>query len=414
MGDNRQQLGDQQLKEGTDSKVGVSDEARGEVGDGMEQQSKGVKDYYQARKDGMRDASTVEHLPPQPEFFDSKAALSDHTVSQPVEAKVDKDQQGRPTEITYPDGTSNKVEYGPDGNPNKMHNRYGSTWEKKDGVWTRYKDGQKVDDEIGNIMVTKDGTIVGTRKDGSVEMMKHPDGSTTEFGEDGQSQMSRNIDKQPTSMTYPDGTTNRIEYGPDGEVRKMQNRDGSTWKKEDGEWNRYDDKGKKLDDQMGDIKVTEDGDIVGFDKDGKVEMIKHPDGGTTHFGEDGTSQVTRDIDHKPTDITYPDGTTNRVDYDEQGNPSELQNRDGSAWKKENGEWNRYEADGKKLDDHLSDIQVTEDGDIVGFKDGKPDIIKHPDGSTTQYGDDGTSQTTKDINGKTISVTHPDGKTERVE
>ncbi len=421
MSDNRQQGGDQQLKEASESKERVSEGVRNETADGMESQSKSVKDYYQARRDGMRDPHTQEILPPQPSFFDSSKELAaEHTIDNSSAVtdnasktgQIERDSEGRPTKITYSDGNSNEIKYGPDGNPSELHTRDGSTWKKEDGEWTRYKDGKKIDDEVGNFQVTKEGDIVATRKDGTPDMIKHSDGSITEFGKDGKSQITRDINERPTSITYSDGSTNKITYDQDGNPTEMHTRDGSTWKKEDGEWNRYKN-GKKIDDPIGDFQVTKEGDIIATRKDGTPDMIKHADGSVTEYGKDGNSQITRDINERPTSITYPDGNTNKITYDKEGNPIEMNTRDGSTWKKENGEWNRYK-DGKKIDDEVGDFKVTKDGDILATrKDGTPDMVKHSDGSLTEFGKDGKSQMTTDSDGKPTSITYPDGNTNKI-
>lgn len=60
--------------EGSDkTAVKTPDAAVQEAKEGKKDLSKSVSDYYQARKDGLRDKYTQENLPPQPEFFDSAA-----------------------------------------------------------------------------------------------------------------------------------------------------------------------------------------------------------------------------------------------------------------------------------------------------------------------------------------------------
>ncbi len=409
MGDNRK-IGDNNMSEKSDSKVAVADAARSESNKGMEDHSNGVKDYYQARKGGLRDAQTKEYLPPQPTFYDSVAVQK---VDGNNNGSIERDASNRPTEITYPDGSKNKIVYGNDGSPKEVDARDGSTYKKENGQWNRYdQNGKQLECEIGDIQTTKEGDICATRKDGSIDAVKHADGSTTEYGTDQHSQITRDADGNPTSITYPDGSTNKVKYDSDGNPSELKARDGSTWKKEGDDWNRYKN-GKKVDDEVGGFQVSKEGDIVSMRKDGSVDAIKHADGSTTEYGNDKNSQITRDIDGRPTSITYPDGSTNKVHYDANGKEDQIDNRDGSTWKKENGEWNRYK-DGKKVDDEVGDINVSKDGDIVASrKDGSVDAIKHPDGSTTEYGNDKHSQITKDINGNPTSITYPDGTTNKV-
>lgn len=416
MGDNRK-IGDTQVQEASDNKVKTPDAAQTESNAGMQELSQGAKDYAQARKEGLRDPHTQELLPPQPEIVDGSDAKAD--LNQPVDAQkapgVDRDSDGRVTSVTYPDGTENRVQYDENGNVSQLDTRDGSTWKKnEEGEWKRTKNGEPVEDSVGDFHVTESGDIVATRKDGSVDMIKHPDGSKTEFSEDGKSQMTRDENDRPTSVTYADGSTNKIKYDENGNVAELHTRDGSTWKKnEDGEWKRTKD-GKPVEDEVGDFQVTEDGDIVALRKDGSVDAIKHRDGSTTEYGTDGNSQMTKDADGRPTSITYGDGTTNKVKYDDNGNVAELSTRDGSTWKKdESGEWKRTK-NGEPVEDEVGDFQVTKDGDIVALrKDGTVDAIKHKDGSKTEFSQDGKSQMTSDSDGRPTSITYPEGHTNKI-
>lgn len=354
------------------------------------------------RKDGSVDA--VKHVD------GSKTEFGKDGTSQ-----MTTDSHERPTSITYSDGSTNKIKYDKDGNVEQVDTKDGSTWKKDDkGEWKRTKDGKPVDDEVGGFHVTEDGDIIATRKDGTPDMVRHRDGSVTEFSKDGDSQMTKDIDGRPTSITYKDGSTNKIKYDENGNVAEVNTRDGSTWKKdESGEWKRTKN-GKPVADEVGDFHVTEDGDIVATRKDGSVDMIKHRDGSTTEYGKDGTSQMTKNMDGRPTSITYPDGGTNKITYDENGKVSQLDARDGTVWKKiEDGEWKRT-RDGKPVDDEIGDFHVTEEGDIVATrKDGSVDMIKHKDGSSTEFTEDGKSSMTKDIEGRPTSITYPDGNTNKI-
>ena len=62
----------EKLEDSTDKTANSTpDAAIEEAKEGKQDLSKSVSDYYQARKDGLRDKFTQENLPPQPEFFDS-------------------------------------------------------------------------------------------------------------------------------------------------------------------------------------------------------------------------------------------------------------------------------------------------------------------------------------------------------
>src|SRR5262249_35625234 len=52
-----------------------------------------------------------------------------------------------------------------------------------------------------------------------------------------------------------------------------------------------------------------------------------------------TSRVTRDDQNRPAEIQYPDGKTNRIEYDKDGSPSVLHARDGSTMVREGDHWN---------------------------------------------------------------------------
>ncbi len=359
-------------------------------------------DIVAFRKDGSVDA--VKHVD------GSKTEYGTDGTSQ-----MTTDSQDRPTSITYSDGSTNKIKYDKDGNVEELDTKDGSVWKKDDkGEWKRTKDGEPVEDSVGDFHVTKDGDIIATRKDGTPDLVKHKDGSVTEFGEDGQSQMTKDIEGRPTSITYKDGTTNKIKYDKDGNVEELDTKDGSVWKKnEDGEWKRTKD-GKPVDDEVGEFKVTEDGDIIALRKDGSPDIVKHRDGSVTEFGKDDNSQMTKDLDGRPTSITYPDGSTNKIKYDKDGNVEELDTKDGSVWKKnEEGEWKRTK-DGQPVDDEVGGFQVTKEGDIVATrKDGTVDLVKHPDGSLTEFSQDGKSSMTKDSEDRPTSITYPDGNTNKI-
>jgi YD repeat-containing protein len=286
---------------------GVSDGVKNEVLAGREDLSTETKDYYQARKGGMRDKDTAEHFGAQPEFFDSSAVTdasyigkdgevhagqdddgsivtydeSDGSVSRtnPDQSQVVYDKDGRLTSCTHPDGNTAKMEYDKDGNLNKVKLPDESSWDKnQDGTWDRKDKDGKTLDHVDTIAASKDGDVMLQDEKTGETRVSHLDGSRTLINGDN-SQMTTDADGHVTSVTHPDGKTATVEYGDDGQAKKLNLPDGGHWeKKGESNWQRTDKDGKVLDDLDGTISVSKDGAIVLDDQKSGESQISHLDG----------------------------------------------------------------------------------------------------------------------------------------
>jgi YD repeat-containing protein len=281
---------------------------RDEVDGGREGLSGQTKDYYQARKDGMRDKDTAEHLGAQPEFFDSSEAAADATfigkdgtvyANENADGSIDTydesdgstshtnadqsqvcyDKDGKVTSATHPDGKSVSLEYDKDGGLNKVKLPDEGSWDKsKDGSWERKDKDGKVVDKVDQIDVSKDGDLMLHDEKTGETQVSHLDGSHTVINKD-QSQMTKDADGRVVSLTHPDGKTATVEYDENGREKKFNLPDGGNWeKKDEHHWTRTDKDGKVLDELDGTISVSDGGAIVLDDEKKKSSEISHLDG----------------------------------------------------------------------------------------------------------------------------------------
>src|SRR5262249_44147164 len=181
------------------SKEGLADDVRS----GSADYSKGVKENYKARKDGARDPDTMEHLPPQPTFFDSAAASLD-------KAQVVTDVQDHVTSVTRADdGKTVRMEY-ENGQLNKLRLPNGDEWRQDAKGWTRVdKHGKVVDTLDGSVSVSENGDIVLSDSHTQTTETSHPDGSRSIQYRDG-SGFTKDIAGRVTSVTNADHTTDTM------------------------------------------------------------------------------------------------------------------------------------------------------------------------------------------------------------
>lgn len=395
MGEN-ENIGDKTLDKVSDSKGTDFAVARDEASAGMKDLADNTKDYYAARKGGMRDKYTMEHLGAQPEFFDSSMAAN--RIGGNGDAKggdVHRNASGQPDKVTYPNGDSATIRYDKDHNPTEVKNGDGSrvTKDADGNGWTRYdRNGKKGDHLDGDVTVDNDGTITARGKDGFKEV-ERPDGSsqTTYPDKTVVEEKGGKVD----SVTRPDGSKSEVKYGPDGKPSEITNVDGEhTYKKENGKWNVYDADGNKSDSGMSDVSVNDKGDVVMKGTGGSglpLERTIHPNGDedTKYPHKDGSSTTY----HSKRDATglHPDGTTTNF---KDGSRTETKEDGSSTHYDRNGVVTDTTAAPSSKDWHLDPSQ----GDMnpkrpVYYENGEKDRMKvNPDGSKEiTYNSDGRTE-----------------------
>lgn len=365
----------------------VCQSTRDELRAFSEEQTQGVKDYYVARRNGLRDKDTSEIFGAQPAFYDSSAqgagdgkssdaALNQRAAGQDSSAgEVKSDDRQRVTEVNYPDGSRTSVKYDDQGNAKEVKMAGDRTWKKDGDQWQRHDaKGKVVETFDGDIVVTKDGDVAAITKDGKSTHIKHPDGSETDI--DGQSQSTVDGDGRLRSVTRPNGHTARMDYDQNGSLKEVQLPD-KTFKKEDGVWNEYDQQGKKVGKFDGDFATTKDGDVAVINPD-KSSEVYHRDGSSTNTAAD-KSQVVTGPDGEVTSVTYPNGATNKIQYDSDGSPKQIDHSNGSKLVKEGDHWTEY-RNGKKVGQVDAAIEVKDDGSIVTVDSKGKRTTTHRDGS----------------------------------
>ncbi|HEY9787473.1 MAG TPA: hypothetical protein V6D17_18940 [Candidatus Obscuribacterales bacterium] len=151
------------------------------------------------------------------------------------------------------------------------------------------------------------------------------------------------------------------------------------------------DKGSNLDDKRdyqfapGDLKQD-------------VDESEHPE---------GSPRIERDGD-RVKKITYPNGNTTEIEYDEKGGLKRIiytTDENVETWQKANGAWKRYDKDHKEIPldakEKGLDFEVAPNGDVIATM---------RDGSTIKQNTDGSAVEAHKINGKdcVTKVRYPDG------
>jgi YD repeat-containing protein len=157
-----------------------------------------------------------------------------------------------------------------------------------------------------------------------------------------------------TVIHYPDNTTRQFEYGPDGDIIGITERDGSHWTKgNNGHWTK-DGSDETWD---GTVKVDDKGNVIHIAKNGAVQVDnpsgQHLEVTTLPNGEVGTvkqnpdgSTVTRDDKGRVVQIDYPnDQGSKKFTYDEKGNLKTITETDGTVWTNQgDGTWKSDKGD----------------------------------------------------------------------
>jgi hypothetical protein len=107
-----------------------------------------------------------------------------------------------------------------------------------------------------------------------------------------------------------------------------------------------------------------------------------------------------------TAIDYPSGRVASLDYGDDGELKLIDLQD-SVWRQENGRWNRYKYDGKKIESFEGRMAVTADGDIAKVTSSGEATIYHVDGTRTSVGEDNSSVTVNPA-GKPVGIVDATG------
>lgn len=301
---------------------------------------------------------------------------------------VVKDDQGRVTEVTYPNGQSREFGYGAHGELNRITQPDGRVIIKDGDTW-RYQDGggkPNLDDAkgkqgrelaeairiIGNSRVPDiidpkvgdDGTLTYSSSDGGKHEYK-PDG-TSAHQRDGAT-YTQDINNHTTSIQYANGETRSFGYDKDGQLNKVTDTNGKTYTFQEGRWVGAD--GKPA--QMSNIRVEENGDFSFINKDGQ-NITPHLDR-TSDVENANGSRMHRDADGHVTEVTSSNGkVTRKFEYNDKGQLNSITEADGTVVTRG--------ADGK-WSDGRTDVTLSNDGTLqYTNKDGHI-VLAGTDGQT---------------------------------
>jgi YD repeat-containing protein len=467
--------GDQAITEDLKPKSETPDQAKTEATAGLKDQTKSVVDYYQARKNGMRDKSTFEYLGPQPQIVDDSkgnvkgsegkkdAATTDlkpgetkpAEASKPVDQldrskpadqtdpsraadhsqepgladkakslfqdvpsdavlgsarvmgsqqNIDYDKDFHITKVTSADGKTSEMKYDSKGDLNEVKLPDGNTWKKDKEGWNQFdKNGKQIKHMDGTINVTDEGDVVGLEK-GQIYWRQNHDGSSTVTNKD-HSIVTKDTDGNPTEVIYPDGKRTEVHYNTKGEPLTIK-KDGATYVQESGKWFKEDEHGNRVQEMNGKMTVDKNGDVSFIDKD-KGTITKHTDGSTERKRSDGSEMVT-DINDRVTKLKYPNGNTNEIEYDKNGDPTKIKGGAGDEWVKQGNRWSHKDEHGKEIDHLDGCINVTRSGDIVAVGKDGTFLKQDARGGFTETQKD-KSIVSKDSDGYVTDVVYPNGK-----
>jgi len=313
----------------------------------------------------------------------------------PAEAPpIHKDAQGHVTEVTYPSGLNRKIEWDSEG-VKEVKGNDGYTWKREEGGWSRYdREGNQLKHN-GEVQVSENGDISFLRKDGTGSVV-HRDGSETDITSD-KSRVTTDGNGHVTEISRPDGSTARIDW-KDGNPAQIHLNDGFTYTKQpEGGWRLYDQNGKETGGEPEKIEVKANGDVVFGDGTG-YEITKHRDGSTAgHM----------------TEVTYPSGFKQKIEYDQEGNPTAIKSNDGTTWQKEENGWSCYDQNHNRINQLDGAIKVADNGDLSFLHKDGTGHIEHADESKTTIAADHSKLTT-DRDGHVTEVTLPSGLTRKIE
>ena len=174
-----------------------------------------------------------------------------------------------------------------------------------------------------------------------------------------------------TGVDYPNGRpAHCFDYDVDGNLTGVRDDDGLQWRKEDGKWNQFNDRGQNIN-SADSILVSDSGDMTIGSREGEITIDRLGRG----------SMLMKDSDGRPTEIYYPDGRpSNTITYDDGGNVIQILTDEGFEWRKGANAWEHRSPRGEKI--ATADlIEVTAEGDIAWKSNDGSQVVLSRDGST---------------------------------
>lgn len=348
--------------------------------------------HYNADGENVGTADSVEVTPEGDITWksnDGQEVVLRHDGSSALDERgIERDAQGRVTDVTYPDGTSRHIRY-EGNNPVEVQGPDG-TWKKEADGWNRYDENGNKTSHADDIRVNSEGDV--EVRAGDVAAIHHPDGSTTDVSSDG-SKVTRDDDGRVTRVEYPNGRpASSIEYDHSGNPTRIRGSDNFEWRKEGDVWKHYDADGQEIG-TANSVDVSEDGEISIKSAEAEITIYRNGEG----------AMVLKDSEGRPTDVYYPNGrASNTITYDG-GQPVEIRSDDGTVWKREGDGWKHYTASGEEAGTARS-IEVAENGDITIRSEGDDHITIHHDGTTSGR----MGNLAHDSQGRVTEVHYPDG------
>ncbi len=390
-----EELQEKSLDKATDSKPADSAAAHKEAEAGMKDLSDGTKSYYEARKGGLRDKSTMEYFGNKPTFFDSNMAANQMGKPGDGEAEkvephkyvnCDRNDDDTVKSIKYPDGSKIDIKYDEHKQANEIKDKDG-TWKKDKDGWNHYDEHNKKNMHLnGDVKVDNDGEITFKEKNGYTEKYS-PDGTIAKSGfQDGHTETSKdgrtliedkngnknliNPDRSEvrtdaeghvSSVKHPDGKTTSYKW-ENGKLSEIHNPDGSTMKNEGEYWAKY--KGDQFQGvrDKSDYDVAPNGDLTRTAKDGSQTEVTHPDNSRELKYQNGAEVDYDRNGHVERTVTAA-GKTVRFGYDKQGQLKDILEYDKNGELKEgygksaDGKWYTWEGSNGHPHDSSSKYDV---------------------------------------------------------
>jgi YD repeat-containing protein len=376
-------------------------------------------------------------------------------------SSVERDARGLVTRVVYADGTARQFAYDTDSALEAVTDKDGSTWKLRDAIWIQFGADGSVTGEIweGKIAVDSSGVYLYEDPTDRSRIFERPDGSRLLEDPSGM-RMEADANGQVTAIQYPDSSSRQFHYGSGGDLNRVVDKDGTTWKTSDGlRWFQYaagglktgevsfgrrsidasgsymvEDgaTGKRLIEEPYGAKITEssDGSRLIESPDGTL-LIEKPDGTRLYTTADGThisetptgflarrpsgAEIEADSNRRITKISYPDKTMRNFKYDDAGSLVQVWDRDGTIWKATaENTWLQYRPDGAKtgqtragsisVDEHATCIYQDSQTGITWIEqaDGSR-ITQVPSGAALETGPDGSSSSYVSVHGRRFTV-----------
>lgn len=248
---------------------------------------------------------------------------------------IKRDEQGRITEISYPNGSTRQFGYDQNGQLNRIVQPNGDVYVLRDGRWQVDEsarppappnngnpfnfDTRQPPEEIRNPEIAADGTFTYRRIDGT-QVRALTDGTSVATTRDG-AVVTSNAEGRVTSIRYANGDTRQFEYDTHGHIIAI-NHNGQYSVVVNGVIHGADGRPTGLRDPH----VRPDGTYTVTDEN-RNHIALYPDR-TTNIVRPDRSVISRDADGRITTVTHPDNSSHRFDYDSQGRLTAMTDPDG--------------------------------------------------------------------------------------